>query len=87
MMYTKSTTGYQLVFHYTKNFMHDWSGGHVSVYGTAGAQIMCIVRMKEVKRRNSIIAVDLFILEFGVSSICCDSEFGDVLIDFLHCTI
>jgi hypothetical protein len=49
--------------------MHDWSGGHVSVYGAAGAQIMCSVMMKEVKRRYSIIAVDLFILEFGVSSI------------------
>jgi hypothetical protein len=57
------------------------------VYGTAGTQIMCDVMMKEAKRRTSIIVVDLFILEFGVSSLCCDSEFGDLLIDFLHCTI
>jgi len=67
--------------------MHDLSGGHVSVYGTAGAQIMCIVMMKEVKRRNSIIVVDLFILEFGVSSICCDSELVICLLIFLHGTI
>jgi len=68
--------------------MHDWSGGHVSVYGAAGAQIMCSVMMKEVKRRYSIIAVDLFILEFGVSSIyMLWFRIGDLLINFLHGTI
>jgi hypothetical protein len=54
-----------------KNLMHEWSVGHVSVYGTAGTQIMCNVMMKEAKRRNSIIVVYLFILEFGISSTCC----------------
>lgn len=82
MVYTKKYhTRYQLVFRCTNNLRHDWSGGHVSLYGTTGVQIMCSVMMKEVKRRNSIILVHLFI--FGTWSTIYMLRDSELVIRFL----